>query len=91
MPMRTALTPVVAGLLLLGATAQAPGAQETARWSPPAVTAAIGAEQVRFVAPNSVYQMRLEVFGSDGVKVFDSDFAIGNVLDWGSATSRPTP
>jgi hypothetical protein len=70
------------GLLLLGATAS----RGAARPAPPrpaaAVTAALGPEQVRFVAPGSVYQMRLQVFDAADSKVYDSDYRFGNVLDW---------
>jgi hypothetical protein len=55
------------------------------------VTAAAGAEQVRFVAPSSVYQMRLEVFADGDTKVFDSGFTPGNVLDWDLGTENAQP
>jgi hypothetical protein len=73
---------VLASLLLCGSTARARGAQEPASRPPLTVTATIGAEQVRFVAPSSVYQLRLEIFGPGEAKVFDSDISFGNVLDW---------
>ncbi|HZS07754.1 MAG TPA: tail fiber domain-containing protein [Blastocatellia bacterium] len=46
------------------------------------VTAAASGEQVRFVAPGEVMQVRLEVFAPGGEKLFDSDFRPGNLLDW---------
>jgi hypothetical protein len=79
---RVSTAAALVSLFWLGSTAGAGGGQETARPLPLAVTATIGAEQVRFVAPSSVYQMRLEVFGAGESKVFDSDLSFGNVLDW---------
>ncbi len=46
------------------------------------VTASVGAEQVRYLAPASVYQIRLEVFIANGDKLYDSGFRFGNLLDW---------
>src|SRR5262249_15544857 len=39
-------------------------------------------ERVRFTAPASVVQMRLEVYSSAGQKLFDNELRGGNVLDW---------
>ncbi len=49
----------------------------------PLVTAAATSESVRFTAPAKVYEMRLEVFAADGQTLYDSDFKLGNLLDWG--------
>ena len=78
----TASTYLGATLLLLGLAGSPLRAQEAARLSPPAVTAAATLDRVRFAAPNDVYEMRLEVFAADGSSVFDSDVAFGNVFDW---------
>jgi hypothetical protein len=48
----------------------------------PLVTATATAVRVRFVAPGTVVQLRLEVFNETGQKVFDSELRGGNVLDW---------
>jgi hypothetical protein len=48
----------------------------------PTVTAAASSSGVRFTAPGAVVQMRLEVFSTEGEKVFDSGDKPGNVLDW---------
>src|SRR5204862_8136709 len=47
-----------------------------------AVTAAATGERVRFTAPSTVQQMRLEVYNAVGVKLFDNEVRGGNVLDW---------
>src|SRR5882672_11046422 len=46
------------------------------------VIAAASADRVRFTAPNTVVQMRLEVYGSNGEKLFDNEIRGGNVIDW---------
>ena len=46
------------------------------------VTAAATADRVRFTAPSTVVQMRLEVYGVNGVKLFDVEIRGGNVIDW---------
>ncbi len=46
------------------------------------ITAFATGERVRFTAPSSVVQMRLEVYGSNGEKLFDNELKGGNVLDW---------
>ena len=48
----------------------------------PLVTATATATRVRFVAPGTVVQLRLEVFNETGQKVFDTELRGGNVLDW---------
>jgi hypothetical protein len=71
-------------VLLLGSAGEAETPPETTPLAPPtlAVTAAVDRDRVRFVAPNSVYEVRLEVFDDDREKVFDSGPRFGNVLDW---------
>src|SRR5256885_17012281 len=46
------------------------------------VTASATAERVRFTSPNTVVQLRLEVYGETGQKVLDTEQRGGNVLDW---------
>ncbi|HMG35909.1 MAG TPA: hypothetical protein VKM94_18385 [Blastocatellia bacterium] len=46
------------------------------------VTAFASNDRVRFAAPSSIVQIRLEVYGSTGKKVFDNEVRGGNVLDW---------
>jgi hypothetical protein len=48
----------------------------------PLVTATATATRVRFVAPGTVTQLRLEVYNESGQKVFDTELHGGNVLDW---------
>ncbi|MEO8435426.1 MAG: hypothetical protein ABI596_11070, partial [Pyrinomonadaceae bacterium] len=48
----------------------------------PLVTATASAKRVRFVAPGTVVQLRLEVFNEAGQKLFDTELHGGNVLDW---------
>lgn len=56
---------------------------------PPTVMAAATTRGARFVAPNSVVEMRLEVFAQTGEKVFDSEFRRGSVLDWDLSGAQP--
>jgi hypothetical protein len=46
------------------------------------VTATASNERVRYVSIGEVHQMRLQVFSADGRQVFDSDFRLGNLIDW---------
>jgi len=46
------------------------------------VTAAATAERVRFTSPNTVVQLRLEVYDEAGQKLLDTEQRGGNVLDW---------
>ena len=57
-------------------------AQSPAALQSPAVTAAATGERVRFTAPSTGQQMRLEVYDAVGVKRFDNEVRGGNVLDW---------
>src|SRR5262245_6431928 len=47
-----------------------------------AVTASASGERVRFTAAANTTAMRLEVYASDGRRVFDSGFKPGTILDW---------
>ena len=46
------------------------------------VTATASTDRVRFTAPSSVIQIRIEVYNSTGKKLFDNELRGGNVLDW---------
>ena len=50
--------------------------------STPAVTATAGIHQVRYVSLGEVQHTRLQVFAPDGTEVFDSDFRLGNLINW---------
>ena len=52
------------------------------RGQAPWITTAVSSEQVRYLAPLSVYQIRLEVFDLGGNLVYDSGPRLGNLLDW---------
>src|SRR5437870_3157108 len=46
------------------------------------ITAAATAERVRFTAPSTVVQIRIEVYAANGEKLFDNEIRGGNVVDW---------
>jgi hypothetical protein len=46
------------------------------------ITAFASNDRVRFTAPSSVVQIRLEVYNPTGKKLFDNEVRGGNVLDW---------
>ena len=80
----------------LGTVSLAP-AQETRTSVTPdqiqVVTVSTTAERVRIAAPNTVVQLRLEVYDDAGQKLFDTEQHGGNVLDWhlqGSSGERVT-
>jgi hypothetical protein len=60
-------------------TAQQPGAPST---TPAAVTASAVGGGVRFAAPAEAVQLRLELFGANGERIYDSGARQGSVLDW---------
>ena len=64
----------------------APAQQDRSSFSaqPAAVTVTVAAagDRVRFTAPSSIVQVRLEVYNSAGRKLFDNELRTGNVLDW---------
>jgi trimeric autotransporter adhesin len=47
----------------------------------PAIVATSSGERVRLIASPNVCQMRVQMFGSDGQLLFDSDWKDGNVFD----------
>lgn len=57
-------------------------AQQLNQPSTMVVTTTVAAGHVRFAAPSSVVQIRLEVYDPAGVKIFDNEIRGGNVLDW---------
>src|SRR5713101_2267417 len=75
-----------AGLLLLIPSSTAALAQNDSAKSDKSfvgvITASASGEHVRFTAPSSIVQTRLEVYNSAGKKVFDIEVRGGNVLDW---------
>src|SRR5438128_5989433 len=79
---------LINGLVLSTAIAQAQTANSqtnataTPQQSGVTVTVAASGERVRFTAPSSVVQIRLEVYNSAGKKLFDNEVRGGNVLDW---------
>lgn len=58
------------------------GAERNPAVTAPVVTATATPDRVRFVAPGTVVQLRLEVFTEAGQKIFDTELRGGNVLDW---------
>ena len=46
------------------------------------ITACATGERIRFTAPSSTVQVRLEVYDSAGKKLFDNEVRGGNLLDW---------
>src|SRR6185436_4689016 len=75
-------TLLCASLLLSLLAASSAFAQNVKATFSPAVTASAAPEQARFLAPNEVAQMRLEVFDAGGARLYDSDFKAGNLFDW---------
>ena len=76
---------VLAGTVLtqeIRTTRLAPGEAVAPMPAGPLVTATATADRVRFVAPGTVIQVRLEVYNEAGQKVFDTELRGGNVLDW---------
>jgi hypothetical protein len=83
----TTLRTITLGLLLSLLGAPAAFAQADAAGKRPApddatVTISISDKGVRFSAPGSVGQVRLEVFDANGASVYNSEFQPGNVRDW---------
>lgn len=56
--------------------------EQSAVRSNPTVTARATAERVRFTSPNTVVQLRLEVYDEAGQKLLDTEQRGGNVIDW---------
>jgi endosialidase-like protein len=52
------------------------------RSSAATITASASGERVRFTAPSSVVQIRLEIYNPTGTKLVDNEVRGGNVLDW---------
>lgn len=46
------------------------------------VSVTAGNNHVRYVSVGEVQQTRLQVFGPSGTQVFDSQFKLGNLIDW---------
>jgi hypothetical protein len=77
---------VVLMLAASAARAQVPptdkNLEQGAGRSNPTVTAKATSERVRFTSPNTVVQLRLEVYDEAGQKLLDTEQRGGNVLDW---------
>jgi Chaperone of endosialidase len=79
---KSLVTSAAAILLLVGIVYSQ---EQTAPSSSPStitVTAAATADRVRFTAPGTVVQLRLEVYDANGEKLFDFEIRGGNVIDW---------
>jgi microcystin-dependent protein len=77
------LVPTTAAILLLVSIVSAQDQNSaTGSRSMATVTAAVTADRVRFTAPLTVVQMRLEVYAANGEKLFDNEIRGGNVIDW---------
>jgi hypothetical protein len=68
--------------LLLAGPVMAQDAAVKRAESGPAVAAASTAAGVRFVAPGEARRVRLEVYGADGSRLFDSGFRAGGIYEW---------
>lgn len=56
--------------------------QPQALTSNPIVTATTSNGKVRYASLGEVHQTRLQVFSREGAQVYDSDFRLGNLIDW---------
>jgi hypothetical protein len=76
---------IVASLMIC-ALSNAARAQDQSQAKPSGsntlITAAATTEHVRFTAPNTVAQLRLEVYAEAGQKVYDTELRGGSVVDW---------
>src|SRR5215510_16532789 len=81
-------------LVLILSSIAASAQSETARVeksSGATVTVSASGERVRFTAPESVVQIRLEIYSSAGKKIFDNEVRGGNVLDWHLQNGQAEP
>src|SRR2546425_1052950 len=69
------------GLLVLS-TGLAQTQQPDTQSSVPIVIVTASSQRVRYISAGEVNQTRLQVFSPAGVQVFDSDFRLGNLIDW---------
>jgi hypothetical protein len=53
-----------------------------AQGSTPNVTATAGNHHVRYISIGEVQQTRLQIFAPNGAQIFDSEFKLGNLVDW---------
>jgi hypothetical protein len=56
--------------------------QSSAPAPSPILIATAGSQKVRYASLGEVHQTRLQVFSPDGAQVFDSDFHLGNFIEW---------
>src|SRR2546423_344574 len=52
------------------------------------ITATASSQRVRYISVGEVNQTRLQVFSADGIQVFDSDYRLGNLIDWQLSDSQ---
>jgi hypothetical protein len=79
---RLHLLSAIISLALLNTFAAAQTQQGAQAGAPPAVTASASEAGARFVAPEGVSQVRLEIYAQSGERVFDSGMQTGSILDW---------
>ncbi len=79
---RLHLLSVVISLFIINGQAAAQSQQGAQTQAPPPVTAAPSASGARFVAPEGVSQVRLEIYAQSGEVVSDSGMRLGSILDW---------
>jgi hypothetical protein len=73
-----------------GLAQNAAGAPDSQKAVPAVTASASGPDSVRFSSPGQILQIRLEIFSSNGDRVFDSGPHQGNVIDWKvSETKQP--
>ncbi|HEX8291117.1 MAG TPA: hypothetical protein VF570_05150, partial [Pyrinomonadaceae bacterium] len=73
---------ILTSVLLLAGPVLAQNAAGQRGEAGPAVAAASTAAGVRFVAPGEARRVRLEIYGADGSRLFDSGFRAGGIYDW---------
>jgi hypothetical protein len=59
-----------------------PAQKQIVTQTPIIITATAVGQRVRCVALGEVNQTRLQVFSTDGSPLFDSDYRLGNLVDW---------
>src|SRR5215510_2377959 len=69
-------------LSIMKSTVAQDSESHTAQHSAVTVTSSAFGGRVRFTAPSSVVQIRLEIYNPAGRKLFDYEVRGGNVLDW---------
>jgi hypothetical protein len=65
-----------------------PNKQSITSTAPVIVTASASSQRVRYISIGEVNQTRLQVFSADGTQVFDSNYRLGNLIDWPLSDSQ---